>query len=218
MRKTLFYIAVTAAICLVSFLFGMSITDTKSVTVRSAVTTGTQDYKKAPGEPVASFPYTEQEYYTREAVNKEVNALIQQDQLHRVLDIYGYLSRDRAVTEQIVNNALRYDIPINLLFALIQTESGFRTDLVIQNNNGSIDYGIMQCNSRTFTRYSPKELLDPRTNLKLGSEYLIKMKKMQNTWEMAVYRYNGTGSQAVKHMVKVITQEREIDRIVNRYL
>jgi soluble lytic murein transglycosylase-like protein len=76
----------------------------------------------------------------------------------------------------------------------------------------------MQCNSRTFPKYTPEELLDLRTNLKLGSEYLVKMKEAHNSWEMAVYRYNGIGNNAVRHMSKVISREREIDQVVNRYM
>ena len=76
----------------------------------------------------------------------------------------------------------------------------------------------MQCNSNTFSRYNHAELLDLRTNLRLGCEYLLKMKKAHGSWEMAVYRYNGIGSKAVRHMVRVTNREQEIDRVVNRYL
>jgi len=217
MRKSLFYIAVTTVICLASFLLGMSITETKAVTSGLSVTLGKQDSENSSG-PGAAPPYIIQEYYTREDVNGEVKKLIQEDQLNRLLDIYSYLSRDPKVTEEIINHALKYEIPVNLLFALIQIESGFRTNLVAKNQNGSADYGIMQCNSRTFPKYTPEELLEIRTNLKLGSEYLVKMKNVYTSWEMAVYRYNGVGSRAVRHMSRVISQEREIDRVVNRYL
>jgi len=217
MKKSLFYIAVTAVICLASFLLGMSITETKAVTSGTSVTLGTWDSENS-SRPGATPPNIIREYYTREDINREVKKLIQEDQLKRLLDIYSYLSRDPKVTEEIINHALKYEIPANLLFALIQVESGFRTNLVARNQNGSADYGIMQCNSRTFPKYTPEELLDLRTNLKLGSEYLVKMKEVHNSWEMAVYRYNGTGSRAVRHMSKVISHEREIDRVVNRYL
>lgn len=217
MRKTLFYIAVTAVICLASFLLGMSITDTKAVTSSPSVTLGTQDSEYFSG-PGTAPPNIIQEYYTREEVNGEVKKLIQEGQHDRLLNIYSYLSRNPIVTEEIINHALIHEIPVNLLFALIQVESGFKTNLVAKNQNGSADYGIMQCNSRTFPKYTPEELLDLRTNLKLGSEYLVKMKKVHTSWEMAVYRYNGIGSRAVRHMSKVISQEREIDRVVNRYM
>ena len=218
MRKTLFYISITVIICLTSFLLGMSVTETKTDAPRqprilwsdaNADTTGALEY--TPIKPA-------EEYYTREGVNSEVTVLLRDNQLHRILDIYSYLCRDRSVAQEIIDSAMRYDIPLNLLFALINVESGFRTDLVVKNPNGTSDYGIMQCNSGTFSNFNTEELLDFRTNLKLGCEYLIKMQRTHNSWEMAVYRYNGIGSRAVKHMVKVINQEREIDGVVNRYL
>jgi len=217
MRKTLFYIAVTTVICLASFLLGMSITDIKTVTSGPSVVLGTQDSEYSSG-PGTAPPNIIKEYYTREDVNGEVKKLIQEGQLDRLLNIYSYLSRDPIVTEEIINHALRLEIPVNLLFALIQVESGFKTNLIARNQNGSADYGIMQCNSRTFPKYTSEELLDLRTNLKLGSEYLVKMKKAHTSWEMAVYRYNGIGSRAVRHMSKVISQERSIDRVINRYI
>jgi hypothetical protein len=218
MRKTLFYTSVTIIVCLASFLFGMTVTDTKTILLsdRGPALVPVYGEEYTPANKAAGA-YTV-EYRTRETVNHEVVSMINGYRMHRVLDMYGYLSRDRDLTNEIINHALRYDIPINLLFAVISVESDFKTDLVVQNQNGTADYGIMQCNSNTFSRYNREELLDLRTNLRLGCEYLLKMKKVHGSWEMAVYRYNGIGSRAVRHMVRVINREREIDLVVNRYL
>ncbi|MBN2323973.1 MAG: lytic transglycosylase domain-containing protein [Spirochaetes bacterium] len=218
MRKTVFYTSVTVVVCLASFLFGMTVTDTKPVLPRYQTSAGVPGYEETYGPLDPTFGIYPDEYHTREAVNREVVSLINSYRIHRVLDIYEYLSKDRDLTNAIINNALRYDIPVNLLFAIISTESDFRNDLVVKNQNGTADYGIMQCNSNTFPRYDGKQLLDLETNLRLGCEYLLKMKKAHGSWEMAVYRYNGIGSKAVRHMVRVINMEREIDRVVNRYL
>lgn len=218
MKKTLFYASVTAVVCLASFLFGMTVTDTKSVTLRNQVSDPLPGYGEPYGPEDETAAVFTEEFHTREAVNDEIVSLIDNYRMNRVLDIYGYLPRDRDLTNEIINHALRYDIPINLLFALISVESDFRTGLVVQNQNGTADYGIMQCNSNTFSRYSHAELLDIRTNLRLGCEYLLKMRRAHGSWEMAVYRYNGIGSRAVRHMVRVINRERDIDRVVNRYL
>jgi hypothetical protein len=218
MRKTIFYFSVTVIICLASFLLGMSVTETKTGTSSATRTSGITKNNRT-GKTLQDPTITlMEEFQTREEINVEVASLLLNDKLHRVLDIYSYLCRDRTVAHEIITFALRYNIPINLLFALIDIESGFRTDLVVQNPNGTLDHGLMQCNSRTFSHYSTEELLDLRTNLMLGCEYLIEMKRAHNSWEMAVYRYNGIGSRAVKHMAKVINQEREIDKVVNRYL
>jgi soluble lytic murein transglycosylase-like protein len=218
MRKTYFYLALTLIVCLASFLLGMSVTETETVASRQPRILWNDANADTAGERVYSALAPVEDYYTREGVNGKVADLLHENQNQRVLDIYGYLSQDREVTQEVIDSALRYDIPVNLLFALINIESSFRTDLVAKNPNGTSDYGIMQCNSRTFSNFDREELLDFRTNMKLGCEYLIKMKKTHDTWEMAVYRYNGIGSRAVKHMAKVINQEREIDRVVNRYL
>jgi hypothetical protein len=218
MQKTVFYVYVTAVVCLASFLFGMTVTDTKPIIQRDHSPASVPGYGEAYGPEDKTTGINPDEYHTREAVNREVVSLINGYRMHRVLDIYEYLGRDRELTNVIINHALRYDIPINMLFAIIGIESDFRTDLVVRNQNGTSDYGLMQCNSRTFSGYSGEQLLDLKTNLRLGCEYLLKMKKLYGSWEMAVYRYNGIGSKAVRHMVRVINKEREIDSVVNRYL
>ena len=218
MKKTLFYASITVVVCLASFLFGMTVTDPGSLTGINRDSVRVKGYGEGygrTGETGGAYPV---EYITREAVNREVVSLINEYRMNRVLDIYGHLSSDRNLTNEIINAALRYDIPVNLLFAVVSTESSFRKNLVVKNQNGTSDYGIMQCNSNTFPAYTPEELLDPVTNLRLGCEYLLKMKKAHGSWEMAVYRYNGIGSRAVRHMVRVINREREIDDVVNRYL
>jgi len=58
--------------------------------------------------------------------------------------------------------------------AVIQTESSFNVDAV--GKQGEI--GLFQLMPSSFPAYTVKQLKDPRINIKLGIEYLAKMKKM----------------------------------------
>ena len=155
-------------------------------------------------------------YLQRNEINDEVKSMIEQGQSYEALKVYISISGDPSLAHTIMNFALRYDIPISLLFSIVSVESEFSPKATNKNNNGTYDYGLMSLNSRTFKGYSKEQLYEIEMNLKLGCEYLLMLKKEYRTWGEAVIHYNGLYTKgAGSYMVKVLEREREYERLFN---
>lgn len=106
----------------------------------------------------------------------------------------------RHYTEYIERYAKEYDVPENLIYAVIEIESGFRADAV--SPVGAV--GLMQLMPVTFewlTEYQLRENLpsrkisDPETNIRYGVFYLRWLYDRYGHWTEACAAYNaGHGS------------------------
>ena len=63
---------------------------------------------------------------------------------------YLRITGNREITNMILENADREDIPLSLAFALAYTESRYNTNALNYNVNGSVDRGLFQLNNRSF--------------------------------------------------------------------
>lgn len=89
-----------------------------------------------------------------------------------------------------------------LISAVIKTESNFNSDLVGMHG----ERGLMQLLPSSFPNTSINKLKDIRTNVKLGVEYLAKMKKscvhkVNKTW-VVCYNVGVGGARKIKHPTK----------------
>jgi hypothetical protein len=158
-------------------------------------------------------------YLQREEINGAIDQLTQEDRLDEVIQMYTLVTGDESLARTIVRYALHYEIPVSLLFSIISVESEFNPKSVSGNYNGSYDYGLMSLNSKTFRKYSAQQLLNIDTNLKLGCEFLLWLKKRYGTWGEAVIHYNGLYTKgAGTYMVKVMEKERTLERMFNEQL
>jgi soluble lytic murein transglycosylase-like protein len=158
-------------------------------------------------------------FLQREEINNMVKGMIDQDETTDVLKVYTGIAGDPTLAHTITSYALYYDIPISLLFGIISVESDFDPAALNKNPNGTYDYGLMSLNSNTFKSYTRDQLYDIDTNLKLGCEYLLKLKKRYRTWGEAVIHYNGLYTKgAGSYMVKVLERERVYERIFNEMI
>ena len=70
----------------------------------------------------------------------------------------------------------------NLVLAVMKNESNYQVNAMSSTG----DVGLLQLNVRSFPGYTIQELLDPETNIKLGTKYLAQLRrqcKMPNdTW------------------------------------
>lgn len=85
--------------------------------------------------------------------------------------------------------AHRYDLPVELLYAIGQVESSHKVAAVGVNKDGSRDLGVMQINSRwlpTLNRYGITEgdlLTKPCTNIQVGAWILAQeVSRTGYTW------------------------------------
>lgn len=92
--------------------------------------------------------------------------------------------------------AVRYDLPVDLLFAIGQVESSHMAHAVAVNTNGTADLGIMQINSSWLRVLEPygidrRVLLEqPCTNIQVGAWILAQeVARFGYSWQ-AIGAYN----------------------------
>ena len=93
---------------------------------------------------------------------------------------------------------MEYGIPPWILPRMIKKESEWKVKAVSKkNDNGSIDYGLMQLNSNNleeftwrFNDFKEIDYFDPVTNITIGAKYLAHLYKQFGTWEEAIMAYN----------------------------
>lgn len=88
---------------------------------------------------------------------------------------------------EISRAADRHEVDGLLLAAMVEVESGFRADVV--SPQGAV--GLLQVMPATGARYSAQDLLDPRTNLDVGSRYLSSLlKEFDGNLDLTLAAYN----------------------------
>jgi len=158
-------------------------------------------------------------YYQREEINQIIRDKIDQGAIDRIVSIYAEVCGDPGLAHMITSFSIIYDIPVSLLFAIISVESSFDPNAINRNANGTLDFGLMALNSKTFKRYTREQLYDVRTNLRLGCEHLVWLKKKYGSWGIVVIRYNGRYEKgADEYLVKVFEKERDYEKLFNKEL
>lgn len=85
---------------------------------------------------------------------------------------YARITGNRNVSQAILTECDKNDIPPSLAFSLAYAESRYNVKAVNTNVNHSIDRGLFQLNNRTFTRLSEAEFFDPEVNAMHGLSHL----------------------------------------------
>ena len=102
----------------------------------------------------------------------------------------------RNYTAYVEEYAKQYDVPPNILYAIIKTESGFDASAVSEDDA----VGLMQLVPNTFRWLSDDVLheylddgmrYDPETNVRYGTYYLSFLYDRYGDWELALAAYNG---------------------------
>jgi soluble lytic murein transglycosylase-like protein len=78
-----------------------------------------------------------------------------------------------AILHLIQAYCLQYNVDYQIAVSIVAVESGFNVNAIGPTN----DRGLFQLNPRSFPQYTPKQLLDPSLNIKLGVRYLAEVKK-----------------------------------------
>lgn len=114
-----------------------------------------------------------------------------------------------AVTAAVINcwaaAALRYDLPVDLLYAIGQVESSHNPNAIAHANNGTRSVGVMQINSSWFDKLEPmgiteKDLADPCINIQVGAWILRQeVERYGYSWEAIGAYYAGPYNEKNKH-------------------
>ena len=100
----------------------------------------------------------------------------------------------------ILQYASLYGLDPNLVSAVVQHESAYNAKAV--GTHGEI--GLMQLKPDSFPKYTRKQLFDPETNIRVGTEYLAKMRDEcvhRNYW-LVCYNTAPEGAKKIKHPEK----------------
>ena len=98
--------------------------------------------------------------------------------------------------ESVQKYSERFNVPEELIWAVIKTESGFDSSAV--SSKGAV--GLMQLTEDTFNEISNQRLkeglapgmrYDPDTNIRYGTYYLSYLYARYNNWDAAIAAYNG---------------------------
>ncbi|MBN2619281.1 MAG: transglycosylase SLT domain-containing protein [Spirochaetales bacterium] len=88
-----------------------------------------------------------------------------------VIDFFNKYTKNRKISEVILEYSIKYEVPPTLAFALSYSESNFDPSATNQNSN-SIDRGLFQLNSNTFTDLSHDEFFDIKVNAANGIKFI----------------------------------------------
>ena len=98
--------------------------------------------------------------------------------------------------ESVQKYSERFNVPEELIWAVIKTESGFDSSAV--SSVGAV--GLMQLTEATFNEISTQRLkeglaagmrYDPDTNIRYGTYYLSYLYQRYGNWDAALAAYNG---------------------------
>jgi len=87
------------------------------------------------------------------------------------LGFFATITHSESVAKAILDNAIKFEVPPALAFALALEESDFRID-AINRNGGSVDRGLFQLNSKSYPGLTLKDFYDPATNSRYGVSHL----------------------------------------------
>ena len=107
---------------------------------------------------------------------------------------YFQITGDKDVTQAILTEADKNDIPLSLAFSLAHAESGYNVNAINKNSNTTTDRGLFQLNSNTFQNLTEADFFDPYVSAKYGMSHLRFCINTAGNEVSALAMYNaGTG-------------------------
>lgn len=124
------------------------------------------------------------------ASDDAILALYRNDHLRPlVVEYYAHLTQDRSVALAILETCDTLDLDPSLGFALAWNESRFDPNAV-NYNPSTMDRGLFQLNSRTFSRLDRKTVFNPKSNAEHGLAYYKMALTRLGSEEKALGYYN----------------------------
>ncbi|MCI5607545.1 MAG: transglycosylase SLT domain-containing protein [Spirochaetia bacterium] len=170
-----------------------------------------------------------QDYFTEVAASKINNSIDDGLTLYRqplsraaVEWFYFQITGNKDVTQAILTEAEKNNIPLSLAFALAHTESNYNIKAVNKNTNSSIDRGLFQLNSNSFTELTEEDFFDPYVSSKYGMSHLkfclntagneVSALAMYNAGTTKV-RQNRTPQITLNYVGKIMTYQKMLDQL-----
>ena len=137
---------------------------------------------------------------------------------------YYQITGDRNVTQAIITEAEKNNIPLSLAFALAHTESNYKTNATNKNSNATIDRGLFQLNSNSFPGLTEADFFDPFISAKYGMSHLKFCLNTAGNEVSALAMYNaGTGrvrsnktpQTTLNYVGKIMDYQKMLDQLFN---
>jgi soluble lytic murein transglycosylase-like protein len=87
----------------------------------------------------------------------------------------------------VLSLASQYNVPSNLVVAIIFEESTGNSNAIGYNPNGTVDRGLMQLNSSWFT---DDRWHEPEINIRAGIQHLFYLYRELQNWDSVIIAYN----------------------------
>ncbi len=135
---------------------------------------------------------------------------------------YFQITGNREVTQAILTEAEKNDIPLSLAFSLAHTESNYNTNATNKNANTTIDRGLFQLNSNSFPNLSEPDFFDPFVSSKYGMAHLKFCLNTAGNEVSALAMYNaGTGrvrsnktpQSTLNYVGKIMSYQKMLDQL-----
>jgi soluble lytic murein transglycosylase-like protein len=129
-----------------------------------------------------------------------------------IISYFDQLTGSPKITDIILRNADKNDIPVSLAFSLAFVES-----------STSIDRGLFQLNSKSFPDLTETDFFDPEINARYGLSYLKKCIDRGGNEIVGLAMYNagsgrvtgnGTPKMTLDYISKIIDYREEIDAFI----
>lgn len=211
-----------AASLLVYFLVPDSKTPEESNVPRFAIATLTEETED---EISQDF----QDYFAEVSLSKLTSTLDEGLTLYRqplsrsaVEWFYYQVTGNKSVTQAILSEAEKNDIPLSLAFALAHTESSYNARAVNKNSNTTVDRGLFQLNSNSFPDLTEADFFDPFVSAKYGMSHLKFCLSTAGNEVSALAMYNaGTGrvrsnktpQSTLNYVGKIMSYEKMLDQM-----
>ena len=135
---------------------------------------------------------------------------------------YFQITGSREITQAILTEAEKNDIPLSLAFSLAHTESNYNTNATNRNANTTIDRGLFQLNSNSFPALSETDFFDPFVSSKYGMSHLKFCLNTAGNEVSALAMYNaGTGrvrsnktpQSTLNYVGKIMSYQKMLDQL-----
>lgn len=154
--------------------------------------------------------------------------LVNPDAFEGLLDRLSAFTQNRVVTEAIIMNSLKYDVPVPLSFGLAWSESRFNPSARngTHNRDGSADWGLFQLNDK-YRDWNAVQYFDPWKNSDEGIRYFREMlDAMSNDPVTSISAYNAgiTGTRdgvtftTLRHIGNVLNYANKVRDSINYFI
>ena len=132
------------------------------------------------------------------------------------------LTGSAEVAAVVLSNAVGFDIPPALAFALCWEESRYKHTAVNHNRNNTIDRGLFQLNSASFPAIGTDDFFEPALNARLGLAHLRWCLNTAGTEVAGLAMYNagtarvsssGTPKNTLDYISRILKYQRRIEEL-----